>query len=202
MKKIGISLIVFALMTLLSFNLSYAKLYDGAMPGNAINPLNHYAYNNSNTWYSYDGFGLAFRISHDSQLIDTGYDINGNGENWALDTNQWLAGQFTLAQTSTINSIEGYMWGDPEGGEVNLAIYYSDDANNIPTGTPIFKQTFKTSDADDWYGISGINLSLDPGTYWAAFEVAPSQVPIPGAFLLFGSGLLGLFGSKIRRKKE
>ena len=110
--------------------------------------------------------------------------------------------EVALAQTSTINSIEGYMWGDPEGGEVRLAVYYSDNANNIPTGTPIFKQTFKTSEADDWYGISGINLSLDPGTYWAAFEVAPSQVPIPGAFLLFGSGLLGLFGSKIRRKKE
>lgn len=201
MKKIVISLFALALMTLLSFNLSYAELYDGAMPGNAINPLNHYAYNNSNTWYSFDDFKLAFRISYDSQLIDTGYDINGKGKDWALDTKQWLAGQFSLSQTSTINSIEGYMWGLTDG-EVRLAIYFSDNANNIPAGAPIFNQIFKTSDADGWYGISGINLPLDAGTYWAAFEVAPSQVPVPGAFLLFGSGLLGLFGIQLRRIKE
>ncbi|NTW43566.1 MAG: hypothetical protein HGB14_03820 [Anaerolineaceae bacterium] len=202
MKKIVKSLFAVALMTILSFNLCYAAPYSGAMPANAINPLNHYAYTSSNTWFSFDGLNLGIRISSNSQLIDTGYDVGGVGSNYSLDINQWLAGQFTLRQTSTIDSIQGYMWGQ-SNGELRLAIYNSDNVNNIPTGSPIFTQTFNTSDVDGWYGLTGINLPLDAGTYWAAFEVAPSQVvPIPGAFLLFGSGLLGLLGIQLRRTKE
>ena len=204
MKKIVISLFVLALMTILSFNLCYAALYSGSMPGNAINPLNHYAYNYDNgsgkAWYSYDGLNLGIRISSNSQVIDTGYDVNGNGSNYALDIDQWLAGQFSIRQTSTIDSIQGYMWGQ-SNGEVRLAIYNSDNLNNIPAGSPIFSQIFNTSGVDGWYGLTGINLPLNAGTYWAAFEVAPSQVPLPGAFLLFGSGLLGLLGIRFGNKK-
>ena len=197
MKKLVISMFVLALMTILSSNLCHAALYDGAMPGNAIIPLSHYAYTENNIWYSYDDLKFGFRISYDSQSIDTGYDINGNGDSWALDANQWLAGQFTLSKSSTIDSIKGYMWGQPDG-EIRLAIYKSDNVNNIPTDATLFNQIFKTSDLDGWYGLSGINLSLDAGTYWASFEA----VPIPGSFLLFSSGLLGLFGiHRFRRIK-
>ena len=197
MKKISISMSVLALITLLSFNICHAALYDGAMPGNAINPLSHYAYTENNLWYSYDDLKFGFRISYDSQSIDTGYDINGNGDNWALDAYQWLAGQFTLSKSSIIDSIKGYMWGQPDG-EIRLAIYNSDNVNNIPIGAPLFNQIFNTSDEDGWYGLSGMNLSLDAGTYWASFE----PVPIPGTFLLFGSGLIGLLGiHRFRRIK-
>lgn len=189
MKKIMMSMYVFALITIFSFNLCYAAPYDGAMPGNAINPLSHYAYSENNIWYSYDDLKSGFHISYDFQSIDTGYDINGNGDSWALDVYQWLAGQFTLSKSSTINSIQGYMWGQDDG-QIRLAIYNSDNVDNIPVGAPIFNQIFSTSDADGWYGMSDMNLSLDAGTYWASFEV----VPIPGAFLLFGSGLIGLLG--------
>ncbi|MEN6374535.1 MAG: hypothetical protein ABFD75_07120 [Smithella sp.] len=197
MKKLVTSMFLLALMTILSSNLCHAAIYDGAMPGNAIIPLSHYAYTDNNIWYSYDDLKFGFRISYDSQSIDTGYDINGNGDNWALDAYQWLAGQFTLSKSSTIDSIKGYMWGQTDG-EIRLAIYNSDNVNNIPTGAPLFNQMFNTSDLDGWYGLSGMNLSLDAGTYWAAVEV----VPIPGAFVLFSSGLVGLLGiHRFRRIK-
>lgn len=198
MKKIVISSFVLALMTILSFNLCYAAPYNGAMPGNAISPLNNYAYTSNNAWYSFGGLNLGFRISYDSQLIDTDIDVNGNGSGYALDIHQWLAGQFAIGQTSTIKSVQGYMWGQQDG-EIRLAIYNSDIVNNVPAGAAIFSQIFKTSDVNDWYGITDMNLTLDPGTYWAAFEVSPSQVPVPGALLLFGSGLLGLMGIRIRK---
>lgn len=197
MKKITMSMYILALITIMSFNLCYAAPYDGAMPGNAINPLSHYAYSENNIWYLYDDLKSGFHISYDSQSIDTGYDINGIGDSWALDVYQWLAGQFILSKSSTFNSIQGYMWGQDDG-QIRLAIYKSDNVDNIPVGAPIFNQIFSTFDADGWYGLSDMNLSLDAGTYWAAFE----PVPIPGAFLLFGSGLIGLLGIHRFRKMK
>ena len=122
--------------------------------------------------------------------------------NYSLGTSEFLAGQFTLSQRSTIDFIKGYMWGQ-DNGDLTLAIFGNGQGTQgvVPSGSPLFTQAFKTSSNTDWYGPTGLSWSLDAGTYWAAFEVfndTTPQVPEPATMLLLGLGLIGLAG--VRRK--
>jgi len=46
----------------------------------------------------------------------------------------------------------------------------------------------------------GFGISLNPVIYGDSF-VAVGAVPMPGAVWLLGSGLLGLFGSQVRKRQ-
>jgi hypothetical protein len=88
---------------------------------------------------------------------------------------QWLAGRFDLTETHNINAVEGWI-ARGLGGDITLAIY--GNGNNVPdVNNEIFSGVFYVSTVlgvkgdVDWYGISGLNLSLPAGAYWAAFEV-------------------------------
>lgn len=92
---------------------------------------------------------------------------------------QYWAGEFTLTNASTIQSVSGWMGGMAIGGmEVKL---YA-DGGNVP-GAELFSQTFEmtTYTADPrWENFQGLNWNVAADTYWVAFEPLPMDE--------FGSG--------------
>jgi hypothetical protein len=104
-------------------------------------------------------------------LLDTGPGPS-SGDAWFLDSiHRGLAGKFTTTQTWTIGSLEAWIKVDA-AGPVRAAIYNHDAASDLP-GSVRFSQTFTpaTSAAAGWQGVSGLNWSLPPGTYWVGLEV-------------------------------
>lgn len=58
--------------------------------------------------------------------------------------------------------------------------------------------TLKLSETTQWMDLLWLDKCVISGTY----NTAPAPVPIPGAALLLGSGLLGLIGVGTRRKEK
>jgi len=91
----------------------------------------------------------------------------------ALGSWQWLATKFTLGNASVINQVDGWMF-ENDGYQsvsnvpVNVVIY--SDGGEVP-GEKLYSATFIPGDSLDWYGATGLNWSLEAGTYWMAFEV-------------------------------
>lgn len=104
------------------------------------------------------------------------------------------AGTFDISSPVVIQSFEAFMKLDCVGcldGDLTLAIY--GNGTNIPdTGAELFAKSFtvnKSSAAAGadgaWFGLDNMNLSLNTGTYWSAFEVRSGQAYSGG--LPFGS---------------
>lgn len=103
-------------------------------------------------------------------LVDTGTPTNNTP--LLLSTDQWLAARFSLAQAETITGMSGWMEGVT--GSLTMIIY-GDNSPLPDTSDEIFAQSFNVSgagaDTYDWFGLSGLNLNLNSGNYWIAFEV-------------------------------
>jgi hypothetical protein len=104
-------------------------------------------------------------------LLDTGPGPS-SGSAWYLDSiHRGVAGKFTTTRTWTIGSVETWMQVDA-GGPVRAAIYNHDAGGDLP-GSVRFSQNF-TATANPvagWQGVSGLNWSLPPGTYWVGLQV-------------------------------
>ena len=86
---------------------------------------------------------------------------------------QSLAGQFTTESAYTIDSIEGWIMSTEINKFGTIAIY--SDAGGLP-GIELFSSIFEGGGSEaQWLGVSGVNLNLTAGTYWAAFEVRAGQ---------------------------
>lgn len=100
----------------------------------------------------------------------------------------YRAREFNISVPSRLLSVEGWLtdWNvefvnTPDftrSGTVTAAIY--SDGGVIPNVfNEIYRETFSTVANPfphaDWYGIFDINLALEPGQYWAAFEVRPGD---------------------------
>ncbi|MCP3873157.1 MAG: VPLPA-CTERM sorting domain-containing protein [Desulfobacteraceae bacterium] len=108
--------------------------------------------------------------AHATFVVDTGEpDYLGQ---WAVFSNQWVAGQFTLNQAYTISDIEGNFRGD--GGTLTMVVY-GDSANLPDTNNEFLNGQITVSDthpgANKWYSLSGLSLNLAAGDYWLAYEV-------------------------------
>ena len=101
-------------------------------------------------------------------IVDTGTPVIQH--EWDFDSGQYFAGEFSLAQATTITSIEGFLTNfASEPGNVVIAIHSS--AGNTPGG--IVQSTTTTiggSAPFAWYGASNLNWSLAAGDYWASFR--------------------------------
>lgn len=111
-------------------------------------------------------------------LIDTGQPLETSA-GYELSSDQWLAGRFNLAQSATITGIEGWMLlgsGAPE--TLTIALY--DGSIRISPSGLIYEQEVWVADAgtgpsEAWQGMSGLDLFLPAGNYYAAFEVRSGQ---------------------------
>jgi hypothetical protein len=112
-------------------------------------------------------FGCASALAQSAVVVDTGTPPEQLG--YSFDKYQYFAGEFSLAQALTVDSIEGY-FGTRAG---NVAISILSDGGNIPGSTVQFTTNLVTTDGDTaWNGVSGLGWSLAAGTYWVSF--APS----------------------------
>jgi hypothetical protein len=103
---------------------------------------------------------------------------------WTLDSTQWLAGRFSVAQPTHVTSLEAYVslyvqpltltvYGNVSGGALpdTALVFFSmkttpfDDPNQTPSG-PSRAQ---------WQGLRNLDLLLQPGTYWLSLEVRPGD---------------------------
>jgi hypothetical protein len=123
-----------------------------------------------------------------------------------LDSDQWLAGRFSLYESFRITSVEGYLSSASDGGTFSVALYA--DGGVVPGGLLFLTGASAPSVAFDtagnaipgWFGPSGLDWVLLPGDYWVAFEVRvvdtfsgfmANPAPNPFAFEAIGSGVGG-----------
>ena len=118
------------------------------------------------------GFLGGVRAQAD-MIVDTGTPTTLD-VGLALYYGQWVAGQFIITESWQINSIEGFFLNQIDAGntgDISLAVY-GGGASVPDVSNELFRQSFTAPfEAPDWYGVFGMNLLLDPGTYWVAFEV-------------------------------
>ncbi|MEC5386019.1 PEP-CTERM sorting domain-containing protein [Uliginosibacterium sp. H3] len=112
--------------------------------------------------------GCASALAQSAVLVDTGTPPEPLG--YSFSNTFYFAGEFSLAQSSVIDSIQGY-FGTKEG---SVAITVYGDGGDIP-GSSIFSTSFATVAGDtNWNGVSGLGWALGAGTYWVSF--APNFV--------------------------
>jgi len=112
---------------------------------------------------------LAVPAAADPFIVNTG---TPTGSNLGFNNFQYFAGEFSIADTYVIQSVEGY-FGSALGGPVNsgpVTIGVHADGGDIP-GTLLFSAVLSVpaSVPIAWYGVSGLDQLLGPGTYWASF---------------------------------
>ncbi len=107
-------------------------------------------------------------------IVDTGPGESGVIGGASLAPDQWLAGFFTTTESWIVDSIEGWISLAPAGQTGTVTIY--SDAGSSP-GVALFSTAFTATGGSeaDWIGANGLDWLLDPGDYWASFEVLPGQ---------------------------
>lgn len=105
-----------------------------------------------------------------NSIVDTG--TPSGAPLWSFHFGQYFAGEFTIADATLIQTIEGYFDNYNSGfaGTVEIAIHA--DGGDIP-GDILFTAETPAIAAFaplGWYGVSGLNKPLGPGTYWASFN--------------------------------
>lgn len=117
-------------------------------------------------------------------IINTGINESSDANDWALNSGQWLAAEFDVSQPYTINEIEGVLSTNPGGQTIKIVLY--SDGGDVP-GSVLFSQATDLVPSTEfplhpnWQGISGLQWTVDAGSYWVAFEhVAGFLSVMPG----------------------
>jgi hypothetical protein len=174
----------------------------------------------NNTTNSYDYY--SFTVSADTTgYFDIDYGYTGDGTSGSADTVLTLFDtDFNeLAIKDDGNNLffendgpgSTFQNGNDPGSENSLEIDYGEYLD------PSFSYTFQNEgtyylmiSTYDWYAdkfgnilpiSSPLALAVDD-TYTLQVSLDPAPVPEPTTMLLFGTGLAGLMGSRIRRKKK
>jgi len=153
------------------------------------------------TFEDSDNFTLQLNITN----LGTAFgftEVSGNGSNdfgEGVGLDVQLVAEKTngiLSANSSIGTSPGSVFMTPWGeASVNYSLDIS-DVNVVPLGGNLFEIAFG----------DGIDVSLTVNSTTTAFTMngaggfAVSLVPVPAAFWLFGSGLLGLIGISTRRR--
>jgi hypothetical protein len=130
--------------------------------------------------------GLSPTICAADTIVDTGPGASDGGGTAvyglsSTDTgspSQFIAGQFVINTPEAITGVNGWILSQVTG-TMTAAIY--SDVGNAP-GAPLDSASFTVSPltcgnpvCPGWLGTSGTSWTLAAGTYWAVFEVLPSD---------------------------
>ena len=103
-----------------------------------------------------------------STIVDTGFP-----QTWSSayilggTTSQWLAAEFDVSQSWVVTDVQGWIF-PVASGDVRFRLYA--DGGDVP-GLALFEQSLTISRTGAaWYGPSGLNWLIAPGSYWLAFE--------------------------------
>lgn len=99
-------------------------------------------------------------------ILDTGPAGDSVGGR-LLSRDQWLAESFTLDETGIITGVQGWL----NGSAGTLRMTISSSLKGVPDTVLYTHDAFQVQGPNSWAGISGMNLKLDAGTYFATFEV-------------------------------
>ena len=110
-------------------------------------------------------FGILFVLPTQAQavfIVDTGSGDPQFGVSIYNRTNgdyQINAGQFTIAQSYTISSLETWMY-SVNSGSLDLVLY-GDNGNLPDPSNEILRQSFNVASGPitDWQGLTGLDLS-------------------------------------------
>lgn len=119
-------------------------------------------------------------------IVDTGVGPQAHG--YEISSYQSFAGEFSVSSPKTINSIKSYYRNDYSySGNGTVAINIHADGGEIP-GSVLFSANYTVNAGAplDWYGMSGLDWTIDVGTFWVSFVASggvdgsmPSDAPNP-----------------------
>lgn len=160
---------------------------------------------------------LSWDISLDSGLYTYIYNFNLNANeggisHWILELSEDITDANTfeiISATGTEDNDSPTLWGGPTGAGSSGNPGLTEDIFGIKYNTSeIFSMsieilTSRVPMEGDFYAKDG-NAGGDTNFFWADGVIPvpnTSEVPIPGAILLLGSGLIGLVGMRNRFNK-
>ncbi len=106
-------------------------------------------------------------------IVNTGdptYSTTGD----SFTNSQWLAGQFSLSETYTITGLEGYFKPANFSNFIVDVFVYGNSLSDLPNDTALIHTSFILTGGapEGWFGDTGIDESLNAGTYWLAFQTS------------------------------
>jgi hypothetical protein len=132
------------------------------------------------------GFWGLHRPAAAAAIIDTGVIPCSGSTCGDLDLSYTgsIAGRFGVSAPTPITSLEAWIsLGLPPSFSLTMVIY-GNGTDGLPGILPYFSSPVSIFDhpgaaqgsfGDQWQGLSGLNLVLQPGTYWLALEVHPGD---------------------------
>lgn len=127
---------------------------------------------------------LAPGAAHATLVANTGTPSNAVGTGWAFNSGHAYAGQFSLLDAVTIDSIQGYF--STDAGTVGISLFSSvadGDGGFIPGAALRTASIATAAGALAWSGASALDWAVGPGAYWVVFTSsygAASQASMPG----------------------
>jgi hypothetical protein len=139
---------------------------------------------------------VSASLQADRFIVNTGPGPEGL-PGFSLGGLQWVAVEFEVTEPVTITRIDAWMLVSREGA-LDLSLY--SDGGEVP-GELLFRSTgFVTNGTTGWRGLSSLNWTVTPGTYWIGLEPRPAgavprmdgALPFPSKRPLLNGALVDL----------
>lgn len=113
-------------------------------------------------------------IAKAALIVNTGTPSNVANNNYLFSSGQYFAGEFSVSQSFDITQVNGYLGNSGTGaatGNVTAELLGVNSGSAHMPGSLLFSASFSLAASSplNWYGVSGLNWSIGPGTYWLAF---------------------------------
>ena len=193
MKKLFLLLCVIAFVFLTVQGAGADSISFLPSPQSDLNDLDHYKYY---TW------GIDWTIPSGDTIVSASLSFD-NIRNWKREPNDLWVHLLDSSTTGVAVGTDNPVGGDFFAGLGPLLNHWQ----NLPATAVDITYNFVSGDLTELIGYLGdgnFGLGFDPDCHFLndgiTLTLNTAPVPIPGAFLLFGSGLIGLAG--YRRKKS